>query len=128
MILVTGGTGFIGAHLLYHLVISGKHVKALKRESSKLDLIEKIFGYYSGESSELLNKIEWIEGDILDIFSLLEAFEGIEQLYHTAAVVSFHPKDKTSLVNTNIEGTKNVVNAALEQKVGKLCHVSSIGA
>lgn len=128
MILVTGGTGFIGAHLLFHLVNSGKQVRALKRASSNLDLIQKIFSYYSKDSSRLLNNIEWIEGDILDIYSLMDAFEGIEQLYHTAAVVSFHPKDKSTLIRTNIEGTKNVVNAALEQRVGKLCHVSSIGA
>jgi len=128
MILVTGGTGFIGAHLLYHLVNSGKNIRALKRKSSSLDLIQKIFGYYTPESDELLKKIEWIEGDVLDIYSLLDAFEGIEHLYHTAAVVSFHPKDKTKLVRTNAEGTKNVVNAALDRKVGKLCHVSSIGA
>lgn len=128
MILVTGGTGFIGAHLLYHLVVSGKQVKALKRESSKLDLIEKTFNYYSDNPQKLLDKIEWVEGDILDIYSLLDTFEGVDQLYHTAAIVSFHPKDKTNLIRTNIDGTKNVINAALEKKVGKLCHVSSIGA
>ena len=128
MILVTGGTGFIGAHLLYHLVLSGKKVKALKRKSSRMKLIEKIFACYSGKADELLNKIDWVEGDVLDIFSLLEAFKGVDQLYHTAAVVSFHAKDKASLFRTNATGTANVVNAALEQKVGKLCHISSIGA
>jgi nucleoside-diphosphate-sugar epimerase len=128
MILVTGGTGFIGAHLLYHLVSSGKKVRAIKRKISKLDLVEKIFGYYTDKAKELLSKIDWVEGDVLDIYFLLDAFKGIEHLYHTAAVVSFHPKDKAKLVRTNIEGTRNVVNAALEQKVGKLCHVSSIGA
>ncbi|MCF6171134.1 MAG: NAD-dependent epimerase/dehydratase family protein [Bacteroidales bacterium] len=128
MILVTGGTGFIGAHLLYHLVVSGKKVRALKRASSKLGLLTKIFARYSTKPDELIRNIQWVEGDVLDIYSLLDAFEDIEQLYHTAAVVSFHPRDKIKLIRTNAEGTKNVVNAALDRKVGKLCHVSSIGA
>jgi len=128
MILVTGGTGFIGSHLLYHLVTSGKRVRAIKRNSSSLIQLHKTFQYYSSSPEKLLDKIEWIEGDILDISSLLKAFADIQQLYHTAAVVSFHGNDKQQLIHTNINGTANVVNAALEMKVGKLCHVSSIGA
>lgn len=128
MILLTGGTGFIGSHLLYHLVSAGKKVRAIKRDTSSLAQLQKTFAYYSTSPEKLLDKIEWIEGDVLDISSLLKAFAGIQQLYHTAAVVSFHGTDKQQLIQTNIKGTANVVNAALEMKVGKLCHVSSIGA
>lgn len=128
MILVTGGTGLLGSHLLFRLISDGKIVKALKRKHSSTELLEKVFYYYSKEPSALLNKIEWVEGDILDYFSLLDAFEEVKFLYHAAAMVSFHGSDASDVIRTNVEGTANVVNAALEKKVGKLCYVSSIGA
>jgi nucleoside-diphosphate-sugar epimerase len=128
MILVTGGTGFLGAHLLYRLVSEGAEVKALKRPGSYTQLTEKIFSWYSDQPAELLKKIKWVEGDLLDIFSLLDAFEGVDQLYHSAAMVSLDSGDDRELLNTNVQGTANVVNAALEKNVGKLCYVSSIGA
>ncbi len=128
MILVTGGTGFVGAHLLYHLAKSGKHVKALKRSNSSLELVNKIFNWYDKEAAKLLLNIQWVEGDVLDLYSLLEAFNGVSQLYHTAAMVSFEPSEKEQLLKTNVSGTANVVNAALEKKVEKLCFISSIAA
>ncbi len=128
MIFVTGGTGFIGSHLLYHLVSSGKPVRALKRKESSIALTQKIFSYYTDTPDELLKKIAWADGDILDYYSLLEAFQDVDQVYHTAAVVSFHAADKSNLVRTNVEGTANVVNAALELNIDKLCFMSSIGA
>lgn len=128
MILVTGGTGLLGSHLLFRLAYEGKAVKALKRKGSSLELVEKVFSIYAENHLELLSKIEWVEGDVLDYYSLLDAFENIEFLYHAAAQVSFHASDAQELVRNNIEGTANVVNAALEKKVGKLCYVSSIGA
>jgi dihydroflavonol-4-reductase len=128
MILVTGGTGLLGSHLLFRLISEGKEVKALKRKNSSIELAEKVFSYYSKDPSALLSKIEWVEGDILDYYSLLDAFEGVEYLYHAAAQVSFHGSDASEVIRTNVEGTANVVNAALEKNVGKLCYVSSIGA
>ena len=128
MILVSGGTGFLGAHLLFRLVSEGAKVKALKRASSSIHFTEKIFSNYAENPNELLKNIEWVEGDLLDMFSLLDAFDGIDQLYHTAAMVSLDSGDGMDLMNTNTQGTANVVNAALEKKVGKLCYVSSIGA
>ncbi len=128
MILVTGGTGFLGAHLLYKLTAKGNQVKALKRPGSSIQLTEKIFSYYSNSPAEIFKNIKWVDGDLLDIFSLIDAFEGVDQLYHTAAMVSLDSGDGRGLLNTNVKGTANVVNAALEKKVGKLCYVSSIGA
>jgi len=128
MILVTGGTGLVGSHLLFQLVKSGNKVRVLKRENSSIELVKKIFGYYSEYSDKLLSDIEWINGDIADIYSLYEAMEGVEKVYHAAAVVSFNPTDWKIMMKTNIEGTANVVNAALYMKVKKLCHVSSIAA
>ena len=77
MILVTGGTGFLGAHLLYRLVSEGAEVKALKRPDSSIELTKKVFSWYSDVPSELLKSIEWVEGDLLDIFSLHDAFEEV---------------------------------------------------
>ncbi|HDO27020.1 MAG TPA: NAD-dependent epimerase/dehydratase family protein [Bacteroidetes bacterium] len=128
MILVTGGTGFVGAHLLYHLLQSGKSsVRSLKRTGSSTEFAKKIFSCYSKSPDQLFNKIEWVDGDILDYYSLSDAFAGVDYLYHAAAVVSFHPEDKNKVIRTNIEGTANVVNAALEQKVKKMGYISSIG-
>lgn len=128
MILVTGGTGFLGSHLLYHLCKSGHNVKALKRQSSSLQLTKKVFSYYDKNPEPLFSKIEWVEGDVLDIFSLLDALDGIKLVYHTAAIVSFENSQKNRMLKTNVNGTANVVNAALEKKVSKLCFVSSIAS
>jgi len=128
MILVTGGTGFLGAHLLYQLLQNNERIKALKRKGSSTDLTRKIFSYYTTNPENLLQKVDWIDGDILDYFSLSDAFKGVEYLYHAAAIVSFHGDDKSQLVKTNINGTANVVNAAIEQGIIKMCYVSSIGA
>ncbi|NVN93854.1 MAG: NAD-dependent epimerase/dehydratase family protein [Bacteroidetes bacterium] len=128
MILVTGGTGFVGAHLLYELLKNGEKPKALKRKNSSLQLTEKIFSYYTADYKQVVSQIEWITGDIDDIVSLNEAMKGVTQIYHCAAEVSFESKDKLSMFNTNIKGTANIVDAALKSSVRKLCYVSSIAA
>jgi nucleoside-diphosphate-sugar epimerase len=128
MILVTGATGLVGSHLTFELVRSGLNVRALKRQSSDPGMLKKVFSLYSDQPDMLLSKIEWAEGDLLDIFSLEEAMEGVGEVYHCAALVSFLPEDRKKLMRINTEGTANVVNAALEKKIKKLCHVSSIAA
>ncbi|NOY51774.1 MAG: NAD-dependent epimerase/dehydratase family protein [Chlorobi bacterium] len=127
MILVTGGTGLVGAHLLYKLVSAGEKVYALRRKTSLIDKTKHIFSYYTDDYELVFNKVHWIEGNILDYESLLSAFEGIEYVHHCAASVSFRSADKNTLIKTNIEGTANIVNAALESGIKKLLHVSSIG-
>ena len=92
MIVVTGGTGLLGAHLLYDLVKSGKQVRAIKRRSSDIDNTRKIFSYYTAD--DLFSKIEWMEGDVLDIFSLLSSISAADEVYHCAAMVSFSKKDR----------------------------------
>ncbi len=128
MILVTGGTGLVGSHLLYSLVLSGEIPMALKRSTSDIFKIKKIFSYYSDNADNLFKRIRWIDGDILDYSSVLDAMEGVTHVYHCAASVSFQSSDKENLIKTNITGTANIVNAALEKKINKLVHVSSIGA
>ena len=128
MILVTGGTGLLGSRLIYDLVRSGEKVRAIKRPTSDLATIKNIFNYYSPSEKNLIENIEWIEGDVMDMFSLLEAMEGVTKVYHCAAMVSFNPKARDKMMKVNIEGTANIVNACLEKEIGKLCYASSVAA
>ena len=126
MILVTGGTGLVGTHLLYDLVRSGKKVRALKRNSSDISSVKKVFSYYSSDVDELMKEIEWVNADLLDVYTLLDVMEGVTDVYHCAAMVSFEPKHIDEMLRVNIEGTANMVNAALEKGIRKFCHISSI--
>ncbi len=128
MIVVTGGTGLVGSHLLYELTSKGNQVKALKRISSDTTSVLKVFSYYSDKAEELFKLIDWVEGDILDFVSLEEAFEGAKKVYNIASYVSFNTWDRKKIINTNIYGTSNVVNACLNKNIQKICHVSSISA
>lgn len=128
MILVTGGTGLVGSHLLYKLVVSGEKPTALRRSSSDISIVKKVFSYYSDNPDILFNRINWVKGDILNYYEVLDAMEEVNHVYHAAASVSFQSSDKQNLIDTNIIGTANVVNAALEKKIDKLLHVSTIGA
>ena len=128
MAFVTGGTGLVGAHLIFDLLQNNVAVRALKRPTSSLNVIERIFHYYSENADELLQKIEWIEVDVLDFYLLDEIIQENEEVYHAAAFVSFHPQDKAQIQQINVEGTHNIVNACIKNKVRKLCYVSSIAA
>ena len=128
MILLTGATGLLGSHIAYELLQQGKKIRALKRKDSNSTLTEKILSFYTNKQIELLNAIEWVEGDVLDLGSLEDAMVGITHVYHCAAMVSFLPKEKDKMMQVNIEGTANVVNAAMHAGVKKLCHISSIAA
>ena len=128
MILVTGATGLVGSFLILELLKKGRTVRALKRRTSDLTMIRNVFGRYAENADDLFSRIEWMDGDILDIFSLDDSMEGVGEVYHCAALVSFLPGDRRKLMKVNVEGTANVVNAALEKKISKLCHVSSIAA
>ncbi len=128
MILVTGGTGFLGGHLLFRLTQKEEKIRALKRKNSSLDDTKRIFSFYAEDITPYWNKIEWVEGNLLDIFSLEEAMSGITRLYHTAAVVSYDPSEHEIMMETNIRGTANVMDAALAKGVKKVCYVSSIAA
>jgi len=128
MIFVSGGTGLLGAHLLYKLVANGEKVRALKRETSNTQEVLKIFSYYSADAQKYFDAIEWVNGDMLDYFSLEKALAGVHEIYHCAAIVSFDPKERESMISNNVEGTANMVNAAIENGVKKICHVSSIAA
>lgn len=126
MILVTGGTGLVGAHLLYYLLLENDCVKAIHRKNSDLQAVKNVFSYYSDDFEAIFQKIEWIEADITDVYLLEKAFENITEVYHSAALISFNPNDYSKMRKINIEGTANIVNFCIDKKVKKLCFVSSI--
>jgi dihydroflavonol-4-reductase len=128
MILVTGGTGMVGTHLLLALTQQGCRVRALKRKGSSVSETEKTFRYYSQRADELLSRIEWTEGDVMDIFSLEEALKDVTHVYHAAAMVSFDPKERDAMLKINMEGTANLVNVSMDYGVKKFCHLSSVAA
>lgn len=116
-IFVTGATGFVGAYLLRQLVTQGYKVRALHRRSSRSDLVIGV-----------QQQVEWVEGDIMNLSLLEEQMQGMDEVYHAAALVSFDPRDKDKMLRVNGTGTANVVNAALYTGIKKLLHVSSIAA
>lgn len=126
MILVTGGTGLVGSHLLYKLVSNNEKVRAIYRSEAKLDQVKAVFSTYLDNYNTLFNAIEWVKADLLDIPALEEAFTNIDFVYHCAAFVSFEPDKYHLLRKTNIEGTTNIVNISLAKGIKKLCYVSSI--
>ena len=118
MILVTGGTGFLGSYIIKQLVEKGYAVRAIRR-SNKLPF---------WISKEIFDAVEWMDGDVLDVVALQDAMEGVDTIIHSAAIVSFAKKDRKEMYQVNVEGTANVVNMALEKNVRRLIHISSVAA
>lgn len=113
MILVTGGSGLVGSELILQLIAEGNIVKAI---------------YNNTQLSHVHQNLIPVKCDILDTAGLENAIQGVTHLYHCAAVVSFNKKNKNNLFKINIEGTANVVNAAIDAGVHKMVHVSSVSA
>lgn len=126
MILVTGGTGMVGSDLLYFLLKGNTKVRAIHRKNSDLEAVKKVFAHYTTEVDILFNKIEWVEANITDIPALTKAFENITKVYHCAAIINFDPSKYKALKKANVEGTANIVNLCLANKVEKICYVSSV--
>ena len=114
MIFVTGGTGLVGSHLLLTLLQRGESIRALKRPSSNTSRVLQTLSWYSSANAEeLFNRIEWIEGDIMDIWSVEKMLVGVTMVYHCAAVVSFDRKSQKSIITQNVKSTANLVNASI---------------
>ncbi len=129
MVLITGGTGFLGSYLAWHLLQEGRQVCILKRQDSTMTMLNKVFHHLSEKDADpLLAQIRFVEGDLLDIYSLHDALEGITEVYHCGAVVSFDPAMHKRMMEINVRGTENMVNALLKRPEIRLCHVSSIAA
>lgn len=117
MILVTGANGLVGSYLCRYLLAQGEQVRALRRAGSDMRLVE-----------DILDRIEWVEGDVTDIIALEEAMQGIRLLYHCAGYISYTKRNAEKLMQVNAGGTTNVVNLALEMGIAKMVHFSSISA
>jgi len=118
MILVTGGTGFLGSYIIKHLVEKGYAVRAIRRSNKLPFWIDK----------PVFDKVQWVEGDVLDIVSLEEAMQGVDAVIHSAAVVSFLKKERKQMYQVNVDGTANIVNMMLEKNIRRLVYISSVAA
>ena len=117
MIAVTGATGLLGSFVVKKLLHEKCEVVGIKRKESNTNLLQ---GYE--------NKINWREADILDALSLEAALKDVDCVIHTAALVSFNPRQTKKVFAVNVEGTRNVVNACLELNIPRLIHISSVAA
>ena len=126
MILVTGGTGLVGSHLLFELTKSQQKICALYRSQKTIEKVKHIFSYYTDSVDAQFDRIEWVQSDLNDLPKLAEAFEGVTHVYHCAALISFDPNDYYKLRETNISGTANIVNLSVINGIQKLCYVSSV--
>ncbi len=126
MILVTGGTGLVGSHLLYKLTLTEENVVAIHRKTSDLDAVKRVFSYYTDDFEKQFQKIQWVIADINDLPALEIAFKKTEYVYHCAALVSFNKKDYRAMRKINIDGTANMVNLSISNNIKKFCYVSSI--
>lgn len=117
-VLVTGGTGFLGTYIIIRLMEKGYTVRATRRGDNQPFYIP----------ADVLARVEWFTCDLLDPQGLEEAMSGVDAVIHAAAKVSFADADRHELFSTNVEGTANVVNIALEQGIRRLVHVSSVAA
>ncbi|MBM3713774.1 MAG: NAD-dependent epimerase/dehydratase family protein, partial [Actinobacteria bacterium] len=112
--LVTGATGFTGSHLVKRLIKEGHAVKALIRKSSKIDFLKD-------------TDVELFYGDVTDRHSVFNAAEGTEWVFHIAAAYRQANLTERDFWNVNFEGTQNILDACVENKVKRLIHCSTIG-
>jgi nucleoside-diphosphate-sugar epimerase len=111
---ITGGTGFLGLHVIEHLMAARWRVTALYRKTSKLDLLR---GF----------PVDLAEGSLLDLASLGRAIpDKCDAVFHVAGNGSLWSGGDAKQTRDNVDGTRNVVEAALAKKVGRLVHTSSV--
>lgn len=126
MIFVTGATGILGRVIVLELLKKGRNIRASKRPGSNLNDVRHSYSFYTENSDDLFNKIEWVDVDFDDLNALQDALNGVDEVYHCAAKVSFHPHDEKEMDHTNIKGTENLLYACEGSGVKKFLHVSSI--
>lgn len=117
MIAVTGSNGLLGSYIVRKLFQSNTPFVALKRKGSDISLLQ-----------DLKEKITWRDIEITNPVSVEEAFAEVTGVIHTAAYVSFNPRKAKTIFEINADGTRNVVNACLENNIKRLLHVSSVSA
>lgn len=117
MIAITGANGLLGSFVVRKLLDAGESFVAFKRPGSDISLLK-----------DLEAKITWREADVLNTVALDTALADITTVIHTAALVSYNPRDKKNLYNNNVIGTRNIINASLANSVTRFLHVSSVAA
>lgn len=115
-ILVTGASGFLGAQLTRRLSESGDRITALYNRNGPNAVMQSWPG------------IQWKQADLLDICAVDDLMQGVDEVFHCAALVTFNPARAKEITHTNTETTANVVNAALAADVRKLVFISSVAA
>lgn len=125
-VFITGATGLLGSYLTLALLQKNYQVKALYRNEKNKEYVKTIFSYYTPNATELFSKIEWIKGDLSELFLLEESIKDVNDVYHCAGFVSFNKKDREKLFTINAQGTANIVNACLTNGKVNLCYVSSV--
>ncbi|WP_027380630.1 NAD-dependent epimerase/dehydratase family protein [Chryseobacterium daeguense] len=126
MVFVTGATGILGRVIVLELLKKGKNVRASKRTGSNINEVKHSYTFYTDDPEGFFNKIEWIDVDFNDINSLQDALKGVDEVYHCAAKVGFHPNDEKEMHRTNVKGTENLFYACENSEVKKFLHVSSV--
>jgi dihydroflavonol-4-reductase len=111
--LVTGATGFVGAAVARALSVAGWQVRVLVRAGSDRGNLQRL-------------AVEVVEGDLADLTSLERALEGCAGLFHVAADYRLGARDPKPLYRTNVEGTRNILNAARTAGVGRIVYTSSV--
>jgi nucleoside-diphosphate-sugar epimerase len=122
MYLITGATGMLGSQLALDLVLQGHPVKLLIRKTSSLSLLKHRFKGYEKE----YNNLTFVQGDLMDVFSLDDALEDCTRVYHCAAQISFDSKKRKETYRVNAEGTANLVDACINKQHIRFGHVSSV--
>jgi dihydroflavonol-4-reductase len=113
--LVTGGTGFIGSNVALRLVERQWDVRILERPGASRELLEG-------------GPFEFVTGDVLTPETLLPAMQGIDVVFHTAGVVDYWKQGVERMYRVNVEGTRNVMEAALKSRIERVVHISSTAA
>jgi nucleoside-diphosphate-sugar epimerase len=117
MIAVTGANGLLGSYIIRKLIDEQQTFVALKRQGSDTALLSDVAQY-----------ITWRDADVMDPVATEEALADVTRVIHTAAIVSFNPGRARQVMEINVTGTRNVVNACLEKGISRLVHISSVAA
>ncbi|MCM8811549.1 MAG: NAD-dependent epimerase/dehydratase family protein [Candidatus Omnitrophica bacterium] len=115
VVFVTGATGFVGSHVVLKLLERGKRVRVFARRSSNLKNLKGL-------------DVEMVYGDLTDAKSIREAMRGCRQVYHVAADYRLWAPQPAAIYQNNVQGTRNVLEAASQEKVEKIVYTSTVGA
>lgn len=118
----------LGARIVYDLLQAGYGIRAIYRNRKRIDQFIQNVSYYGNNAKDWSAEVEWVEADILDYPAICSAVEGVNYVIHSAAMVSFHSADQATMLDINVHGTENIVNACILNNISRLYHVSSIAA